>query len=92
MVFRRVIGACYMYAHLMVFLTHTHTHTQHDFLRATTSRHHQILVQLIQRTQEAVRLQDNQSFTRNRKMLMDNLDDDEDSQKEETEIESEPPR
>ena len=72
--------------------THTHTHTQHDFLRTTSQKHHEILVLLIQRTQEAVRRQDNQSFARNRKMLMNNLDEDEDSQKDETEIESEPPR
>jgi len=61
---------------------------QHTFLSG--KGHLDILYQLVHRTQEAVRLMDNQSFKRLQKMLMHGGTSLEEDEKEE--IESEPPR
>lgn len=56
-----------------------------------SSEYTEILYQLVHRTQEAVRLMDNQSYKRLQKMLMAGVSSIEEDDKEE-DIESEPPR
>ena len=64
-------------------------HTQHQFI-SESSEYMDILYQLVHRTQEAVRLMDNQSYKRLQKMLMHGASSLEEDDREE--IESEPPR
>lgn len=64
---------------------------KHELL-SRSSEYTDILYQLVHRTQEAVRLMDNQSYKRLQKMLMAGVTSIEEDDREDVEIESEPPR